>query len=123
MAITKNLQRSRQRRTWRVRNQVRRSASGRLRLSVYRSEKHIYGQVIDDIKGHTLVAASTLNEDLAKATEKLSPLDAAKAVGEALASKCLAAGVSKVVFDRNGRIYGGRLAALADAARAKGLQF
>ncbi len=95
----------------------------RPRLSVYRSEKHIYGQVIDDIKGHTLVAASTLNEDLAKSTEKLSPLDAAKAVGEALASKCLAAGVSKVVFDRNGRIYGGRLAALADAARAKGLQF
>jgi large subunit ribosomal protein L18 len=95
----------------------------RPRLSVYRSEKHIYGQVIDDIKGHTLVAASTLNEELAKSTEKLSPLDAAKAVGEALASKCLAAGVTKVVFDRNGRIYGGRLAALADAARAKGLQF
>jgi large subunit ribosomal protein L18 len=95
----------------------------RPRLSVYRSEKHIYGQVIDDLKGHTLISASTVAGDLAKQVEKLSPMDAAKAVGEALAAKALAAGVTQVVFDRNGRRYGGRLKALADAARAKGLQF
>jgi large subunit ribosomal protein L18 len=95
----------------------------RPRLSVYRSEKHIYCQVIDDIKGHTLLSASTVSGDLAKQVEQLSPMDAAKAVGEALAAKALAAGITKVVFDRNGRRYGGRLEALADAARAKGLQF
>jgi large subunit ribosomal protein L18 len=106
----------------RIRKNVTGSAE-RPRLSIYRSEKHIYGQVIDDIKGHTLAAASTLTADLRKSADKLSPMDAAKAVGEALASKCLAAGVSQVVFDRNGRCYGGRLQALADAARAKGLQF
>jgi len=95
----------------------------RPRLSVYRSEKHIYGQVIDDITGHTLLSASTVSSDLAKQLEALSPMDAAKAVGEALAVKAIAAGVTQVVFDRNGRRYGGRLKALADAARAKGLQF
>ena len=95
----------------------------RPRLSVYRSEKHIYCQVIDDIKGHTLLSASTVNGDLAKQTEKLAPLEAAKLVGETLAAKAIAAGITKVVFDRNGRRYGGRLQALADAARAKGLQF
>jgi large subunit ribosomal protein L18 len=105
---------------------IRKNVAGtneRPRLSVYRSEKHIYGQVINDVTGHTLASASTVAGDLRAATEKLSPMDAAKAVGEALASKCLAAGVTKVVFDRNGRRYGGRLEALAEAARAKGLQF
>ena len=95
----------------------------RPRLSVYRSEKHIYSQVIDDIKGHTLLSASTVNGDLAKQVEKLKPLEAAKVIGETLATKAIAAGITKVVFDRNGRRYGGRLQALADAARAKGLQF
>lgn len=95
----------------------------RPRLSVYRSEKHIYCQVIDDITGHTLLSASTVNGDLAKQVEKLKPLEAAKVIGETLATKAIAAGITKVVFDRNGRRYGGRLQALADAARAKGLQF
>ena len=95
----------------------------RPRLSVYRSEKHIYGQVINDLTGTTLLSASTVSGDLVKQTEALSPMDAAKAVGEALAAKAIAAGVTHVVFDRNGRRYGGRLKALADAARAKGLQF
>ncbi len=95
----------------------------RPRLSVYRSEKHIYGQVINDLTGTTLLSASTVSGDLVKQTEALSPMDAAKAVGEALAAKAIAAGVTQVVFDRNGRRYGGRLKALADAARAKGLQF
>ncbi|MBA3700592.1 MAG: 50S ribosomal protein L18 [Planctomycetes bacterium] len=95
----------------------------RPRLSVYRSEKHIYCQVIDDIKGHTLLSASTVNDDLSKQVEKLKPLEAAKVIGEVLAAKAIAAGITKVVFDRNGRRYGGRLQALAEAARAKGLQF
>ncbi len=95
----------------------------RPRLSVYRSEKHIYCQVIDDIKGHTLLSASTVNADLAKQVENLKPLEAAKVVGEALAAKAIAAGITQVVFDRNGRRYGGRLQVLAEAARAKGLQF
>jgi large subunit ribosomal protein L18 len=106
----------------RIRKNVEGNAE-RPRLSVYRSEKHIYCQVIDDIKGHTLFAVSTLTEGVAQQVEKLKPIEAAKVVGEALATKIIAGGVTKVVFDRNGRRYGGRLQALADAARAKGLQF
>ncbi len=97
--------------------------SSRPRLSVYRSEKHIYGQIIDDLKGSTLVAVSTVSEGLRDQVKDLKPMEAAKAVGAALAEKALAGGITQVVFDRNGRAYGGRLAALADAARAKGLQF
>ena len=95
----------------------------RPRLSVYRSEMHFYAQIIDDLRGHTLVAANTLNEGLRDTVKELSPIDAAKAVGEALADKAIAAGLGKVVFDRNGRRYGGRIEAFAEAARAKGLQF
>jgi large subunit ribosomal protein L18 len=106
----------------RIRKRVAGTAE-RPRLSIYRSEQHIYGQIIDDLKGHTLVAVSTTNEDIKAKVKDLKPIEAAKVVGEALAVKAVAAGVSKVVFDRNGRQYGGRLQALADAARAKGLQF
>src|SRR4051812_46642912 len=95
----------------------------RPRLSVYRSEQHFYGQIIDDMQGKTLFAASTVAKDLKAKLKDLKPQDAAKAVGEALAEKALAAGVTKVVFDRNGRRYGGRLEAFANGARAKGLQF
>lgn len=95
----------------------------RPRLSVYRSEKHIYGQVIDDVQGRTLFAVSDLSKDLRVQVKDLDPTAAAKAVGEALAAKALAGGVTKVVFDRNGRRYGGRLQAFAEGARAKGLQF
>ncbi len=105
---------------------IRKTLSGtpeRPRLSVYRSEKHIYGQLIDDQAGKTLVSASTITKDLATKVKDLDPKAAAKAVGEALAEKAIAAGITAVAFDRNGRQYGGRIAALADAARAKGLQF
>jgi large subunit ribosomal protein L18 len=97
--------------------------AARPRLSVYRSEAHIYGQIIDDITGKTLVAASSVAKDLRDRLKDLKPMDAAKAVGEALAEKAQKAGVTKVVFDRNGRRYGGRIQALAEAARGKGLQF
>jgi large subunit ribosomal protein L18 len=105
---------------------VRKSVSGsaeRPRLSVYRSEKHIYGQVIDDDRGVTLVSASSVAKDLRDGVKELSPLEVATKVGEALAEKALAAGITKVAFDRGGRRYGGRVAAIADGARSKGLQF
>jgi large subunit ribosomal protein L18 len=95
----------------------------RPRLSVYRSEKHIYGQIIDDSSGRTLFAASTVTKDLRDRVKDLDPTAAAKAVGEALAAMAVGGGVTAVVFDRSGRRYGGRIKALADAARGKGLQF
>lgn len=90
----------------------------RPRLAVFRSAKHIYAQIIDDTKGVTLVSASTLNVE-AEGTKT----DAAKAVGEAVAKKALDAGITKVVFDRGGNIYHGRIKALAEGAREAGLDF
>ena len=90
----------------------------RPRLAVFRSAKHIYAQIIDDVKGVTLVSASTLNVN-AEGTKT----DAAKAVGEAVAKKALDAGITKVEFDRGGNIYHGRIKALAEGAREAGLDF
>ena len=112
-----------QRREQRVRTRIRRQSYGRPRLSVFRSGKHIYAQVIDDSKGHTVVAASTLDASIKGAGVKGADKAAAEKVGQLIAELAKAAGVTQVVFDRNGRRYGGRLQALADAARAKGLQF
>jgi large subunit ribosomal protein L18 len=95
----------------------------RPRLSIFKSARHIYAQVIDDVRGHTLVAASTMEKDLKTAFKNGGNATAAKQVGEKLAEKALAAGIKSVVFDRNGFRYHGRLRALADAARQKGLQF
>jgi large subunit ribosomal protein L18 len=109
-----------------IKQRIRKRVFGdaeRPRMSVYRSEKHIYGQIIDDIQGRTLFAASTVSKDLVTKVKDLKPQDAAKVIGEALAERALAGGVTKVVFDRNGRRYGGRLQAFADGARGKGLQF
>ena len=104
----------------RIRNKFHGTAE-RPRLSVFRSEKHIYAQIIDDIKGVTLVAASSLDKDLALKVG--SNKDAAAAVGSAIANKAKAAGIEEVVFDRGGFLYHGRIEALADAAREAGLQF
>jgi large subunit ribosomal protein L18 len=109
-----------------IKQRIRKRVFGdaeRPRMSVYRSEKHIYGQIIDDIQGRTLFAASTVSKDLVAKVKDLKPQDAAKVIGEALAERALSGGVTKVVFDRNGRRYGGRLQAFADGARGKGLQF
>lgn len=95
----------------------------RPRLAVFRSDKHIYAQVIDDIKGATLVSASTLDKDIAKQLEKTNNVEAAKVVGEVVAKRALDKGVSEVVFDRGGYVYHGKIKALADAAREAGLQF
>ena len=123
MSITKSLQRSRQRRTWRVRNQVRRSASGRLRLSVFRSNKHISAQVIDDASGQTVAAASSTEKDLRGQLKNGGNVDAATVVGKTLGERCAQKGITEVVFDRGKYRYHGRVAALADGARAAGLQF
>jgi len=106
----------------RIRKQVIGSAE-RPRLAAYRSEKHTYTQLIDDVAGHTLASASSRGKDLRDALKDQRPLETAKAVGESLAEKAKAAGVERVVFDRGGRKYAGRIAALAEGARGKGLQF
>lgn len=103
----------------RVRGKISGTAA-RPRLSVFRSAKHIYAQIIDDVNGVTLVAASTMDKDF----EGLgSNKEAAKKVGEAVAKKALEKGVEEVVFDRSGYIYHGRIQALADGAREGGLKF
>lgn len=93
------------------------------RLCVYRSLNHIYAQIIDDSKGNTLVACSTVEKDVIKAIEGKDKKGAAKVVGEQLAKKALAKGIDNVVFDRGGYLYIGRVAALADGAREAGLKF
>ncbi len=93
------------------------------RLSVFRSDKHMYAQVIDDVAGKTLASASTLSKDIRADLEKTNDVDAAAAVGKAIAEKAQAAGVTEVVFDRGGFIYQGRVKALAEAAREAGLKF
>lgn len=110
----------------RIKLRIRKTVAGspsRPRLSVYRSEAHIYAQVIDDLSGRTLVSASTVAKDLREKAKGLKPMEQAKLVGETVAQLATKAGITAVVLDRNGRRYGGRIAALADAARAKGLQF
>jgi large subunit ribosomal protein L18 len=95
----------------------------RLRLSVFRSLRHIYAQIIDDGKGQTLAAASTLSGELKDQLSGLKKIDAAKAVGKLLAAKAKAQGIDKVVFDRNGFLYHGRVKAVADSCRENGLDF
>lgn len=95
----------------------------RPRLSVHRSLKYIYAQVIDDAKGVTVVSASSLDKDLKKAAKSTKSIDAAKQVGTAIAAKAIKAGVKKVAFDRGQYVYHGRVKALAEAARAGGLDF
>jgi len=95
----------------------------RPRLSVFRSDKHISAQIIDDYAGKTLVAASSLQKDVRGALKNGGNIDAAKVVGKTIAERAKAAGISQVAFDRNGRRYHGRIKALADAAREGGLKF
>ncbi len=104
----------------RVRSSLLAKSAGRPRLSVHRSQQHIYAQVIDDSAGRTLVSASSLEKD---AEGGGTTVAAADAVGRRLAERAKAAGIAKVVFDRGGFLYHGRVKALADAARAGGLEF
>ncbi|MCG6206683.1 50S ribosomal protein L18 [Rhodopseudomonas sp. HC1] len=111
------------RRKTRVRIALRRTANGRPRLSIFRSSKHIYAQVIDDLKGETLASASSLEKTLREAGNTGADIDAAKAVGKLVAERAVKQGVKEVVFDRGGYLYHGRVKALADAAREGGLSF
>ena len=95
----------------------------RPRLNVFRSRSHIYAQIVDDTRGHTLAAASTLDASLRKSVKATGAIEGAKAVGRLLAERAKAANVGPVVFDRGGRIYHGRIRALAEASRECGLQF
>ena len=107
-------------------NRVRKKIRGTVeqpRLSVYRSGKHIYAQIIEDEKGTTLAAASTVLKDVAKDVKYTGNIEAAKAVGKAIAEQALSKKIKQVVFDRNGFQYHGRVKALADAAREAGLSF
>jgi len=109
------------RRAQRVRTHLKKVANGRPRLSVFRSSKNIYAQIIDDENGVTLAAASSLEGE--KATTKGSDKDAAAKVGALVAQRAIEKGVKDVVFDRGGYLYHGRVKALADAAREAGLNF
>jgi large subunit ribosomal protein L18 len=120
MSTQRDLQ---ERRRTRLRFQLRRKAAGRPRLSVFRSGKNIYAQVIDDVAGRTLAAASTLDKSLREGGKSGADKDAASAVGKLVAERALAAGVTQVVFDRGSSLDHGRVKALAEAAREGGLSF
>ena len=111
------------RRKARVRKALKARAFGRTRLSVFRSDKNIYAQIIDDTTGRTLAAASTLEKDVRGSVKNGGNADAAVAVGKLIAERAKAAGVNAVAFDRSGFKYHGRVKALADAAREGGLEF
>lgn len=111
------------RRRQRVRQNLRRAANNRPRLSVFRSSKHIYAQVIDDTTGRTVAAASTLDSVLKTGLKTGADTAAASAVGKLVAERARSAGVERVVFDRGAYLFHGRVKALADAAREGGLDF
>jgi large subunit ribosomal protein L18 len=111
------------RRQGRVRGALRRAAGERKRLSVYRSSKHIYAQVIDDDQGVTVVSASSIEKTTRETLKTGASVDAAKAVGKLIAERAKEKGVKDVVFDRGGYLYHGRVKALAEAARESGLNF
>ena len=111
------------RRKQRVRTAIRKKATGRIRLTVFRSGKHMYAQLIDDTKGVTLASASTVEKEAKGKAKAGASVAAAQAVGKLIAERGKQAKVSAVVFDRSGYIYHGRVKALADAAREAGLSF
>jgi len=120
-SILKN-QARRQRRQWRVRAKLRRTSQA-VRLSVHRSSKHIAAQVIDDMKGHTVCAVTSTAKSLAEQLKGKTKTQRAELIGQEIAKRALAAGVTTVVFDRGTSRYHGRVKALADAARTAGLKF
>jgi large subunit ribosomal protein L18 len=111
------------RRTAKVRRNIKRAAGSRARLSVFRSSKHIYAQLIDDANGRTLVSASSLEREMRGSLKTGANIEAARAVGKRIADRASAKGIKDVVFDRGGYLYHGRVKALADAAREGGLKF
>lgn len=123
MAIKTNVRElARLKRKMRIRKKLQ-GSSERPRLSIFRTDKHMYAQIIDDVLGKTVVTASTLASDYRELGTPKGKVEAAKQVGRLVARKAQASGINKVVFDRNGFIYHGRVRALADAAREAGLEF
>ncbi|RLA93233.1 MAG: 50S ribosomal protein L18 [Deltaproteobacteria bacterium] len=120
--MSKKRHSGRLRRKLRVRKKVK-GTPERPRLCVYRSLRHMYAQVIDDTVGHTLAAASTLDKELREKLQRTGNVEAAKEVGRLVAKRALEKGIKKVVFDRNGFLYHGRVKAVAEAAREAGLEF
>ncbi|MCH2108845.1 MAG: 50S ribosomal protein L18 [Polyangiaceae bacterium] len=112
----------REKRKFRIRNKIS-GTSGRPRLTVFRSNKHIFAQVVDDVDGKTVAAASTLSPDLKGAVKEADKTESAKKVGALIAKICSERSIHQVVFDRNGYLYHGRVRALAEAAREAGLSF
>ena len=108
-----------ERRRARSRTKLRKVANGQPRLTVHRSSKHIYAQIIDDLSGNTLASASSLHEEN---SQKVNKVDQAKEVGKMIAESATKVGIKEVVFDRNGYLFHGRVKALADAARENGLK-
>ena len=116
-----NARQALERRTARVRRTLRAAANGRPRLSVFRSSKHIYAQIIDDAKGETIAAASSIEKDLRGSLKTGATIEAAAAVGKLLAERAKAAGIEQAVFDRGGYQYHGRVQAFAEGVREGGL--
>lgn len=112
-----------EKRRGRVRSVLRKAANGKMRLSVFRSGKHIYAQIIDDNKGMTMASASTLDKEVRDSLKNTANIEAASFVGKLVAERAVKGGINEVVFDRGGYIYHGRIKALADAARSAGLKF
>ena len=123
MSVAKQLAKRTKRRRFRVRNRVRRDAHGRLRMSIFRSNRHMYAQIIDDSAGSTVVSASSLEKDVSGKSVYAGNKEAAAKVGSLLGERAAEKGIKEVVFDRGCYKYHGRVAALADAARAAGLEF
>ena len=113
---------ARVKRHYRLRNKISGTAQ-KPRLAVFRSNMHIYAQIIDDTVGNTICSASTMEADVKAKLEKTNDVEAAKIVGETVAKKAIEKGINTVVFDRGGYVYQGKIQALADAAREAGLQF
>ena len=107
----------------RVRSALKKTANGKMRLSVFRSGKHIYAQIIDDNKGMTMASASTLDKEVRDSLKNTANIEAASFVGKLVAERAVKGGINEVVFDRGGYIYHGRIKALAYAARSAGLKF
>ncbi len=122
MITKKSRKEVREKRHYKLRNHISGTAL-KPRLAVFRSNKHIYAQIIDDTIGHTIVSASTMEKDIAKTLEATWDIEAAKIVGTSVAKKAIEKGISTVVFDRGGHFYHGKVKALADAAREAGLNF
>lgn len=123
MKVDKRIAAQARRRKFRIRNRIVRDAHGRPRLSVFRSNRHMYAQIIDDSRGHTLAAASTVEGEIAGPGGFGGNVESAEKVGRLIAQRAAEKGISKVVFDRGAFRYHGRVAALADAAREAGLDF